>query len=67
MEYSLLIVTCPDARTATSIARRLVADRLAACGNVTGTVGTLSAPTETMRATLAEAKADLAVIEKEMK
>ena len=38
MEYSLLIVTCPDARTATSIARRLVADRLAACGNVTAPV-----------------------------
>jgi hypothetical protein len=29
--------------------------------------GTMSAPTETMRATLAEANADLAAIEKEIK
>jgi periplasmic divalent cation tolerance protein len=35
MECSLLVVTCPDPGTAESIARRLVEERLAACGNVT--------------------------------
>jgi len=32
--YAMLVVTCPDVRTAESIARRLVEERLAACGNV---------------------------------
>jgi len=31
----MLVVTCPDVRTAESIARRLVEERLVACGNVT--------------------------------
>ena len=35
MEYAMLLVTCPNAKVAESIARRLVGFRLAACGNVT--------------------------------
>ena len=35
MEYAMLLVTCPNARVAESIARRMVGFRLAACGNVT--------------------------------
>jgi len=38
METCLLMVTCPDRKTAEGIARRLVAGSLAACGNVTAPV-----------------------------
>lgn len=34
----MLLVTCPDPRVAESIARALVEERLAACGNVVGPV-----------------------------
>ncbi len=38
MPNVVLIVTCPNSRVAVSIARRLVNERLAACGNVTAPV-----------------------------
>ena len=38
MEYSLLVVTCPNPEVAESIARKLVDRRLVACGNVTAPV-----------------------------
>ncbi|HWV38814.1 MAG TPA: divalent-cation tolerance protein CutA [Vulgatibacter sp.] len=34
MEYAVVLVTAPDADTAARIARALVEERLAACGNV---------------------------------
>jgi len=36
MDVCVLLVTCPDPRVAESIARALVEERLAACGNVLG-------------------------------
>jgi|SRR2546422_5959867 len=35
MDYSMLVVTCPDRKVAETIADRIVRDRLAACGSVT--------------------------------
>jgi periplasmic divalent cation tolerance protein len=38
MDYAMIVVTCPSPDVAESIARRLVDERLAACGNVTAPV-----------------------------
>ena len=41
MDVAVLLVGCSDAKTAETTATRLVEERLAACGNVTGPVASV--------------------------